>query len=241
MWYSWRKAVILRRNHLISALAAAATLLTLEARADAADAPAAGESSSTEPPTVVATRRSGFLLALGLGQGLYQTSGYPNAADKIGDPKYYAASGPMIGAGFSLFIMGALTDVINFGFWFGGGGAENDHWRSSGGGGGFRVDAFPFALSKHDFKNVPVKDLGVFGQFGVGNVKLEAKHGKSPGADGAESFISTGIFLDLRVTRMLGGHLSLGPQLAYEVINSTSAERHGGAFAVRIAFYGGGP
>jgi hypothetical protein len=240
MWYSWRKAVILRRNHRILPLAAAVTLATLgtllvpEGVARAAD-----EAASTEPVGATPARRSGFLLAIGLGQGLYQTSGYPNAADKIGDPKYYAASGAMIGGGFSLFIMGALTDVINFGFWFGGSTAENDHWRSSGGGGGFRVDAFPFALSKHDYKHVPLKDLGIFGQFGVGNVKMEAKHGKSPGADGAESWISTGVFLDLTVTRMLGGHLALGPQIAYEVINSTAAERHGGAFAARIAFYGG--
>lgn len=228
--------MILRRNHLIWALSAAAACVTL---ATPGEARAADETASSEPPSLPALRRRGFLLAMGLGQGVYQTTGYPNHADKIGDPRYYAASGPMIGAGFSLFIMGALTDVINFGFWFGGTTAENDHWRSSGGGGGFRIDAFPFALVKHDYKHVPLKDLGFFGQFGVGNVKLEAKHGKSPGADGAESWISAGVFLDLKVANMLGGHLALGPQIAYELITATAAERHGGAFAARIAFYGG--
>jgi hypothetical protein len=231
--------VILRRKHLIRVPLAALVSISFSGVLSPRDASAADETASTEPPSPPAARRGGLLIATSLGQGLYQTSGYPNSADKIGDPKYYSATGAMIGAGFNFFIMGALTDVINFGFWFGGSSAENDHWRASGGGGGFRVDAFPFALSKHDFKHVPVKDLGFFGQFGVGNVKLEAKHGKSPGADGAESFIAAGVFLDLKVARMLGGHLALGPQLDYEVIKSTSAERHGGAFAVRIAFYGG--
>jgi hypothetical protein len=235
--------VIVRRKHLISGakrvLVAPSLLLVLAALVTTPGlASAADEASSTSPPSPPATRRGGLLLATTFGQGLYATSGYPNAADKIGDPKYYAASGAMLGGGFNIFIMGALTDVINFGFWFGGSTAENDHWRSSGGGGGFRVDAFPFALMKGERKD-PLKDLGFFGQFGLGTVKLEAKHGKSPGADGAESFVAAGVFLDLKIVRMLGGHLALGPQLEYQAITSTAAERHGGAFAVRVAFYGG--
>ncbi len=207
---------------------ALSSALASKARAEETDAAKAAELN--KPPQ----RRSGIVLSLTLGQGLFASSGFPKDATKVDDPNYYAASGPGLGFSNTLLIMGALSDYVNFGFWAGGSSFDNKHWKAMGGGGGFRVDVFPL------YSLVPkARDLGVFGQFGVGYSKLEAKHGASPGAEGAESFISGGLFYDGWFVKMLGGHLSGGPQLEYQAITSSSAEYHGVVLSGRVAFYGG--
>jgi hypothetical protein len=179
-------------------------------------------------------RRSGLVIGLSTGPGLMAGKGYPNAASKIDDPRYLAASGVAFGSGSTVMVMGALADYLNFGIWFGGGSWENDDWKMSGGGGGFRVEAFPL------FTLVPrLRDLGVLAQFGIGSSEMKAKHGASPGADGAESFIGTGIFYEFRLFNMLGGHFTLAPTIEYQVITSRPYSQNGGMAGVRVAFYGG--
>src|SRR5579871_4782136 len=61
--------------------------------------------------------RNGVVLGFALGFGLGQGGGYPNNSQEIGDPQYHAASGWMPGSGNTLFVLGALTDYLNVGFW----------------------------------------------------------------------------------------------------------------------------
>jgi hypothetical protein len=182
--------------------------------------------------------RSGLVLGFNFGMfGLFGASGYPNKTSQIDQPGYYSASGTtfgLYGNEFSLHIMGAIADYLNFGLWFGGGAAANKDWISSGGGAGFRVEAFPFYAM-----GSKLKDLGIIGQFGIGSVTLKAVHGTSPGAAGAESFLGTGVFYEFNLGKSLGGHFGWGPSFEYQAITSTSAERHGGVIGARLAFYGG--
>src|SRR5579871_196274 len=63
--------------------------------------------------------RNGIVLGLGLGAGLGQGAGYPNNSQEIGDPQYHSSSGWMPGTGYSILLLGALTDTLNVGFWLG--------------------------------------------------------------------------------------------------------------------------
>ncbi len=180
-------------------------------------------------------RRSGVVVGLGLGVGLAGSSGYPNSATKIDDPAFYSASDLMTGFGSSLFVMGALTDYVSFGLWFGSGTYQSAGWRSSGAGGGFRVEAFPL------YRLVPpLADLGVFTQLGLGATTLKTKRpGNYPEADGAQSFLGVGAFYEAWTPKLLGGHAAAGPTVEYDVITSRAIERHGALAGLRIVFYGG--
>jgi hypothetical protein len=193
-----------------------------------------GDGHAANPATEARARRAGVVLGLMGGFGVAGASGYPNSASKIDDPSYYSSSDLLGGSGGSFFLMGAIADYVNFGFWFGGGTFQSKDWRSTGGGGGLRVELFPlYAL-------VPkLKDLGVLGQFGLGSTKLEAKHGDFVPANGTQSFIATGVFYELPIFRMLGGHVAGGPSFEYDAIFSRSVERHWAMLGGRIAFYGG--
>src|SRR5580693_3514200 len=80
--------------------------------------------------------RSGAVVGFTFGAGLAGASGYPNDQLKIGDPAYFAASGMMAGTSQSFFVMGALSDYVSVGFWYGAGFFRNHDWRSHGDGGG---------------------------------------------------------------------------------------------------------
>jgi len=213
-----------RSTHAVSVLvlsgAALAPRLAL-----AADAPA------QERP---AERRSGVVVGMSIGAGLFGASGYPDSALKTGDPAYYSSSGLMGGTSTELFVMGALADVLNFGLWVAGSGADNGTFHSRGTAGGFRVEAFPL------YSVAPrLRDLGLHAKFGLGGMTLDAKDKVSPGAGGTQSFLGAGAFYELRLFSVLGGHTAIAPTIEYQSIFSTSAERHGGFAGARFAFYGG--
>jgi len=201
---------------------------TLSGVAVAAEATATSLDSSNE-------RRAGVVVGVNLGYGLAGSSGYPNSATKIDVPAFYSSSDLMSGGGGSLFVMGALTDYVSFGLWFGSATYESSDWRSTGYGVGFRVEAFPL------YKLVPsLADLGVYTQLGIGSTTLTTKlPGNYPGADGAQSFLGAGAFYELLTPKLLGGHLAAGPSLEYDVITSRATERHGALAGARIVFYGG--
>ena len=181
-----------------------------------------------------AERRAGVVIGLMIGFGAAGSSGYPNSASKIDDPNYYSSSDLLGGSGFSFFVMGALTDYVNFGFWFGASTYQSKDWRSTGGGGGLRVELFPL------YTLVPkLRDLGIMGDFGFGGTKLTAKEGNYPPAVATESTIGVGAFYDFFLFKGLGGHFAGGPNLEYDAIFSRSAERHGALLGGRFAFYGG--
>jgi hypothetical protein len=181
-----------------------------------------------------AERRSGLVFGTLFGIGLAGSSGYPNNATKIGDPNYYSSSGMMTGTATNLLIMGALSDYLNFGFWFGNGIFKNGDWRSSGGGGGLRVEIFPL------YSLVPrLKDLAVAGQFGIGTTTLDGQFRPGVSSDGTEAFIGAGVFYEWKIAKLLGGHLALGPSLDYDVITARPIERNSATLGLRLVFYGG--
>jgi len=169
------------------------------------------------------------------GVGVAQASGYPNAATKIDQPEFYSSSNTLAGFTMGPFVMGALTDYLNFGVFFNAGTYDSSHWHSTGVGGGFRIEAFPL------YRIYPtLADLGVYTLFGVGSTKLHAKApGDFPDADGAQSFLGLGAFHEWTLVKMIGGHLAGGPALEYDVITSRPVQRHGAVLGARIVFYGG--
>jgi hypothetical protein len=180
-------------------------------------------------------RRAGLVIGFGYGAGVAGSSGYPNGASLIDDPRYYSASDLMSGTGWSFYVMGALTDYLSFGAWFGAQTYESSHWRSVGGGGGFRVEAFPL------YRLVPaLADLAVFAQLGLGTTALHNKlPGNYPSADGEQSFLGIGVLHEWSLFKVLGGHVAVAPTLEYDLITARAVERHNALLGVRMAFYGG--
>ncbi len=202
------------------------------ARAADAGGPTAGPPASTDPP---AERRSGVVLGTAIGLGLAGASGYPNNATLIGSPAYFSSSDLLAGANTSAFVMGAITDYLSFGFWLGGGTAKSSDWRSTSFGVGFRLELFPL------YRLYPtLRDLGVSTQLGVGNATLTSTlPGSRPSSSGSQSFVGAGLFYELRLFSLLGGHVAAGPSLDYDVISAPSIERNGAVLSARFAFYGG--
>jgi hypothetical protein len=180
-------------------------------------------------------RRSGVVLGLELGAGVAGSSGYPNGANNLGAPAFYSQSNAMLGTGFKLAVMGALADTVNFGFWVGSSTFASANWTSTGTAGGIRVEGFPL------YYMMPrLKDLGLIAQFGIGGTTLTTKRaGAYPSADGTQSFIGAGVFYEWTLVAGKAGHVVLGPSLEYDVIESTSIERHGAMLSARLAYYGG--
>ncbi len=111
----------------------------------------------------------------------------------------------MAGSSGSLFVMGALADYLNFGFWFGSGTFQNSDWKSSGSGGGLRVEAFPFVrLFPH------LSGLGVLGEFGIGAAKLTSNTPGVPEASGTQSYLGSGVFYEWSFGSLFGGHFAVG-------------------------------
>jgi hypothetical protein len=209
--------------------------LVLSATAAAATAVAVNAPPPSPDFDAPARLRSGIVLGLNYGTGLFGAKGYPNESSRIGDPNYYEASGLMLGTAFSLLVMGAISDYLNFGFWMGGNASENDHWKASAGGGGVRTELFPFARL---YPN-PANGVAFFGSFGVGGASLTSKDPTIPKASGVQSFLGAGVFWEFPFWNVLGGHFAIAPGLEYDAVWSQPFERHGAVFAVRIVFYGG--
>jgi hypothetical protein len=215
----------MRRLGVLAALA----VLCGSARARAADEP---HPAWMDAPN---ERRAGLVFGFGGGPALAQSSGYPNAATQIDQPQYYSASNTLSGFNMGPFVMGALTDYLNFGFFVAVGTYDSAHWHSTGVSGGFRIEAFPL------YRQVPkLADLGLYTQLGVGSTKLHATvPGDFPDADGSQSFLGVGAFYEWTLVKMIGGHLTAGPTFEYDVTTSRPIERHGAMLGARIAFYGG--
>lgn len=194
--------------------------------------------------------RKGFMLTLAFGQSLGTASGYPNDVQKIGVPAYFSSSGAMLGGGFQMIIGGALTDYFNFGVLFGGGGFKNDNWEVSAGGTGFRVEAFPAVVAFP--KLTGLAHLGLAVDLGVGNVKIQAKAspediaaGNAAAArgystvEGFQSALGIGLFYETKLFSLLGGHVSLAPELSYRTAYTAWSQVNYGTLAARLTFYGG--
>ena len=198
-------------------------------------APRLAHAEDAPPPKdVPAERRSGLVIGITGGLSLSGASGYPNDVQKIDKAQYYSSSPLLVGATNGLLVMGALSDAFSFGFMFTGNSAKNDRWESTATGIGFRLEAFPL------YSVAPaLRDLGFFGQFGVGVAKLAAQGGNFPAAEGVQSFVSAGAFYEWNVVKFWGGHLALGPSLEGALMTSRPIEHHYGTLGLRVVFYGG--
>jgi hypothetical protein len=178
-------------------------------------------------------RRNGVVLGASGGIAFAGASGYPNNENFIGNPNYYSASPLLVGWSTSFFLMGAISDYLSIGPMFTIATFESDKWKSSGVGVGLRGEVFPLVSL------VPaLADTSVYAQLGVGSTQLRAK-GPYPTADGTQSFVGIGLHHEWRLTRLLGGHAAVGPDLEYDVITSHAAERHWMTLGLRVAWYGG--
>jgi hypothetical protein len=181
------------------------------------------------------TLRNGLVFGLSFGAGIGRGSGYPNDSSKIGDPSYYSSSGWMGGTGESLFVLGALTDYLSFGFFYQGAVYRSADFRSGGGGGGLRIEAFPLVVVYPRLAG-----LGVLAEFGIGTAGLDSrKDPSSPAAGGTQSFAGIGAFYEWPFGHLLGGHFAAGPAVEYDAIWTQPFDRSGLLASVRVAFYGG--
>jgi hypothetical protein len=178
--------------------------------------------------------RSGVVVGFAIGAGLGGASGYPNDSNQIGDPNFYSASGWMVGPTETLFLMGALTDYLNVGFFYSHSNLRNGDWHSNGDGGGLRLEVFPLAVAFPRWSG-----LGAFAQFGIGSGSLAAATPGLPAAQGTQSFGAAGVLYEWSFLQLMGGHLAAGPSLEYDAIWSLPFERHGLMASARLAFYGG--
>ena len=208
--------------------------LVLATTGAAAAAVATGDRPTSPDLDVEARIRSGVVIGLSLGAGAAGASGYPNSSSEIGDPAFHSSSGFMTGTSATIFIMGAIADYLNFGFWFGSANFRNGDWRSSGGGGGLRVEVFPLAIAYPRLAG-----LGVLGQFGIGGANLQSSNPAHPEASGVQSYLAAGTFYEWSFASLLGGHFAFGPSVEYDAMWSQPFERHGLVASARIVFYGG--
>lgn len=178
--------------------------------------------------------RSGIVLGLSLGVGIGSASGYPNNSQEIGDPAYYSAGGFMGGGYGQLFILGALSDYLSFGFWYGHSDLRNSDWRSVGNGGGFRLEVFPLVGVYP-----ALQGLGILANLGIGSGNLFTSNPQLPEAVGTQSFGGVGIFHEWGFGYGRGGHFAFGPALEFDAIWSQPFEQHGVVGSARLVWYGG--
>jgi hypothetical protein len=223
------------RGITAAVLSPAIVLFAAPSQAAAAAVPL-GESVTpvTELPSAH-QHRAGLVIGLSLGAGIGGASGYPNNSSEIGNPADYSASGWMLGAAESIFVMGALSDYISFGFLFSHGLFKSSDFHANGDGVGFRIEAFPLVGL------VPrLQGLGLFAQFGVGSGDLVSRAPGLPAVQGTQSFGDAGAFYEWSIGAKGGAHIGLGPGLEYDAIWSRPFESHGLVGSLRVAFYSGG-
>ncbi len=202
----------------------------------AASAPATTAIAVSQPPESngvesASKHRSGVVLGLALGVGFGHGAGYPNNANDIGTADY-SSSGWMPGTSGTLLLMGALTDYLNFGFWFAQAGFRDSSQKANQLGIGLRVETFPLmALSPR------LSGVGAFAQFGLGVAKLTTPG--LPDAGGTQSYAGAGVFYEWPVGHFLGGHAGIGPSLEYDAVFTRPYDASGLIASARLVFYGG--
>jgi hypothetical protein len=194
------------------------------------------EESAQRPITL--ERRNGAVLGMSAGVGFAGASGFPNDAKLQNDPSYYSQSPLLVGWSTSYFLMGALTDYLSFGPMLNIATFESEKWKSTGFGLGFRGEVFPLIPLAKKWNVDFLADTAAYAQVGFGTTELRAK-GPYPSADGSQSFIGLGLHQELRLVKMLGGHVAAGPHVEYDMIRSEFTERHWLTVGLRLAWYGG--
>jgi hypothetical protein len=216
-------------------LAPALVVFALSQGAAAEAVPTGGDVAPVTTLPVSHHYRSGLVLGFSLGGGVAGASGYPNNSSDIGNEADYSASGFMLGTTQSIFLMGALSDYVSFGFMFNHGLYRNPSFYANTDGVGFRVEGYPLAGFGPRWQG-----LAGFAQFGFGTGDLVSKPPNLPDASGTQSFGAAGIFYEWSVGIMRsGGHIGIGPSLEYDAVWTQPYEYHGLVASLRIAFYSG--
>jgi hypothetical protein len=183
-----------------------------------------GEVSSTKP-----TRRSDLTLGVGAGLDVGRARGYPNEIDKIDNRDYKADTRNTLGGGGSVWLGVAFTDWLTFALGASSINLASSDLTGSGTGFMFRLEAFPLFSQGGAFR-----DLGIFGNFGVGLLKIKA--GSDEKADGGTmSLIGAGAFYE--AWRL--GPIALGPMVEYTHLFSQSAKLDSTLYGARVALYTG--
>lgn len=177
---------------------------------------------------VTAKRRSDFTFGASTGFALGRASGYPNEVQKIDDPAYLSNTKLGVGNGGLLWLGVAFNDYLTFGFAFGGYNLSGNGRDASAGLFGFHVDAFPLAG-----QGVNLRDLGFFGNFGTGPLKI--KGGPEAADGGLLAYVEGGVVYE----RWRLWRIGLGPTASILHMWSDSASTTGALFGARLAFYGG--
>jgi hypothetical protein len=125
----------------------------------------------------VATRRSGFVAGLTLGLAAGNAHGYPNELAVLGDPNFERNTAGAFGGANRLWLGGALTDYLVFGFGFVGVGMTHGETRAAGSAFIFHTEGYPLF-----YRGGVFRDLSIFGDFGAGSMKITG-HDR-PEADG---------------------------------------------------------
>lgn len=177
----------------------------------------------------VSTRRSGFLLGLGLGVAAGNGTGYPNEIAKLDDPAYRRNSGLGFGASNRLWFGGALTDWFVFGIGLNGMQLKHQDVTLSASTFLFHVEAYPLFYQGGVFR-----DLSVFGDFGLGGAKIKGR-GREDADGGSMSSVGFGVAYDaVRFWKF-----SLGPALEYWHQSSQTMTVNSVALEARLTFVGG--
>jgi hypothetical protein len=208
--------------------------IVLAATAAAAAAVPTGDRPVSADLDGPAKLRAGLVLGGSLGVGVGAASGYPNDSIKIGDPRYYSASGAMLGASETVVLMGAIADYFSFGFWFNHAAYDGGDFHSTGDAGGLRLEVFALTVLYPRLAG-----LGLLAQFGIGQARLTAKVPGAETAEGTQSFVGAGAFYEWPFGRLIGGHFAAGPSLEYDAMWSTPFGRQGLVASARLVFYGG--
>ncbi len=191
--------------------------------------PAAKNAEWSGDYDVKSSRRSDFTAGASLSLLFANAYGYPNEAEKIDNPRYVADTGVALGQMNSLWLGGALRDWFAFDIGLSGMTFEGHKLKATGGVFFFRVETFPM------FDAFPAgKDLGLYGQFGLGGLKLD--QGGSTKADGgAISSIAFGAFYE----PIRFGIFSAGPSIEYQHIYSQSLSAYAASAGFRLVLYTG--
>jgi hypothetical protein len=206
-----------------------------DARAQSAASSSAGSPSSVDGGSRPAPHRyrNGAVLGAVGGIAFAGASGYPNDVKLLNNPDFYSQSPLLVGYSTSLFVLGALSDYVNFGPVFTTANFESAAWKSTGFGLGFRGEFFPFVDLFPALANT-----AAFAQLGFGRTELRAK-GNYPSADGSQSMLGLGVHHELRLGTLLGGHAALGPELEWNLIDAKTASRNWLTAGLRVVWYGG--
>lgn len=211
----------------LAALLPARAALALDAEPGPAPPPASKNAWETAP----ATRRSGFAAGIALGFGLSSIVGFPNDVKKIGYAPYYTASGARPAPGGQIWLGGALSDWVSFGFGLGTStllGTGDNKARSTAG--MFHVEVFPFFSLGES-----LKDVGVMLDAGAGVATITSAKDQKLVDSSAASLIAGGVFWEpVRFWRFRGGPFLLGNYMW-----SDTARRPGIFLGWRMSFYSG--